>query len=276
MNWFSKLTSLGQKRPAQQLESEQTQRLAFDQIWQATQHAADLASSFSLALDAAGIRHQREPQHLSLANGLLIKLQAHESQQINPQKWRISVRIQVRHPSTFVNILGDYQHALGANEAAALVEAWQQWLTQDYPVLDDLTKTQPESCTLIDLSTQADSAVTQTSNLKRQVLLGPVAHLKSKETEIVEEHPFCPCCLFTASLQSLHELLQESTCYGIRFFVARDASGKISLDCRVNGEPFAAAQPLLEEYAASWPDRGLEFRKQFIVIRSWDGTATSS
>lgn len=276
MNWFAKLKSFTQKRPAADLEREQTQRLAFDQVWQATPHQADLADSLSHALKAATITHQNESDGLILANGLQIKLQAHESQQINPQKWRVSVRIQVRHPSAFVNILGDYQHALGANEAAALVEAWQQWLTQDYPVLDDLTKAQPVSCTLIDLSTQADSAVTQTSHLKRQVLLGPVAHLKSKETEIIEEHPFCPCCFFTASLQSLHELLQESTCYGIRFFVARDANGKISMDCRVNGEPFAAAQPLLEDYAASWPDRGLEFRKQFIVIRNWDGASQVS
>jgi hypothetical protein len=44
-------------------------------------------------------------------------------------------------------------------------------------------------------------------------------------------------------------------------------------DCRVNGHDFAPALPLLRAYAARWPQAGLEFRKQYVVIRTGSPSA---
>ncbi|QJQ05827.1 hypothetical protein EJG51_008195 [Undibacterium piscinae] len=45
----------------------------------------------------------------------------------------------------------------------------------------------------------------------------------------------------------------------MRLFVSRDSLGKLAVDCRVNGENFAAVQDILTAYASRWPERGLEF-----------------
>lgn len=36
----------------------------------------------------------------------------------------------------------------------------------------------------------------------------------------------------------------------------------------LDGEDFAPAVESLTAYASKWPERGLEFRKQYVVIRS--------
>jgi hypothetical protein len=37
-------------------------------------------------------------------------------------------------------------------------------------------------------------------------------------------------------------------------------------DCRVNGEDWLAGADALRAYVATWPDRGLETRKQYVLI----------
>ena len=56
--------------------------------------------------------------------------------------------------------------------------------------------------------------------------------------------------------------------YGIRFFAARDKNGAATADCRVNGEDWEDGKAGLREYVKTWPDRGVEFRKQYIIIQS--------
>ncbi|MCX7219465.1 MAG: DUF6348 family protein, partial [Burkholderiales bacterium] len=63
-------------------------------------------------------------------------------------------------------------------------------------------------------------------------------------------------------------LLQSQEFLGLRMFVSRDNQGKLAVDCRVNGEDFDGVQQSLTQYAGNWPQRGLEFRKQYLVMRS--------
>jgi hypothetical protein len=50
-------------------------------------------------------------------------------------------------------------------------------------------------------------------------------------------------------------------------FALRDKNGEAQADCRVNGENWNPAKEALIRYAATWPPRGFEFRKQFVAIR---------
>jgi hypothetical protein len=42
----------------------------------------------------------------------------------------------------------------------------------------------------------------------------------------------------------------------------------VQADCRVNGEDWSAGAEALRAYVTRWPDRGFEFRKQYVVIQS--------
>ena len=69
-------------------------------------------------------------------------------------------------------------------------------------------------------------------------------------------------------MEAFTDLLKGREFLGVRLYAARDAQGEISADCRVNGEDYPAALPYLHTYVQSWPQAGLEFRKQYVVIRN--------
>jgi hypothetical protein len=48
----------------------------------------------------------------------------------------------------------------------------------------------------------------------------------------------------------------------------RDEHGQASADCRVNGQEFEPGKQALRNYVKTWPPRGVEFRKQYVIIQS--------
>jgi hypothetical protein len=66
-------------------------------------------------------------------------------------------------------------------------------------------------------------------------------------------------------------LLETDDFYGIRFYAMRDADGNPQADCRVNGEDWEPGAAALREYVAKWPERGFEFRKQYVVLQTVAG-----
>ena len=48
----------------------------------------------------------------------------------------------------------------------------------------------------------------------------------------------------------------------------RNAEGSAEADCRVNGVDWPAGKAALLKYVATWPERGFEYRKQFVAIRT--------
>jgi len=56
--------------------------------------------------------------------------------------------------------------------------------------------------------------------------------------------------------------------YGDRLFAARDENGAATADCRINGQDFPAGAQALAAYVQSWPQRAIEFRKQYIAIQT--------
>ena len=217
-------------------------------------------------LKAEGIVFEWKLPRLLLANGMTLEAEPVEAIVLAEDRVRTCTKIHLHHPVYFPEGIAEYQHAMGTNEAMAMAEGFRAWTQTDLVALFDATSDTPKNCTVIEMS-----VVDGADGLARfrQVILGPVAHLATQAArEKKEEHPFCPCCLFTESTAAFHDLLQTDQFLGVRLFASRDNEGKLAADCRVNGEDFAPAIDLLTAYASKWPQRGLEFRKQYVVIRS--------
>ncbi|MFZ6770704.1 DUF6348 family protein [Undibacterium sp. Di26W] len=204
-----------------------------------------------------------------LADGLVLAAERVEAVALAEDKFRTCTRIHVSHAVYFPQGLSEYQHAMGASEVLAMSEGFRTWARMDLLALLDATREFPKDCTVIEMNVASETDVAAGKAVYRQVILGPVAHLASLPApKRKEEHPFCPCCLFTESMPAFHDLLQSDQFLGVRLFASRDNEGKLAADCRVNGEDFLAATEHLQHYAEKWPQRGLEFRKQYVVIRS--------
>ena len=185
--------------------------------------------------------------------------------------WQISSVIEARHPALFADGLFEYQHAAGDSQEEATLSGFENWVRVDLATLqaaigaDDAPELQM-------LTLRYGSEETGTP-LARAVVLGPLAHYRSEPANDAaacseDDHGSCPCCLFTQSVDAFNELLKTRQFLGIRLFASRDADGQCEADCRVNGHDFPAALSLLRAYAARWPQAGLEFRKQYVVVRT--------
>lgn len=233
-----------------------------------------LTEVLAAALSAAGITFERLSSHIQLAEELALAVQPVTTNVIGEGRVRTCTRIHAWHPQYFPQGISEYQHALGADEAAAIAEGFAQWVKMDLVVLLDATREVPRDCTVIEMNVANGAETTEAAELAgltrfRQVILGPVAHLATNPPPKKKEaHPFCPCCLFTESMDAFHDVLQTDQFLGVRLFASRDQLGVQAADCRVNGEDFPAALPALTAYVEKWPQRGLEFRKQYVVIRT--------
>lgn len=220
-------------------------------------------------LTAENIKATWQGSYLRLADGLVLAAERVEAVVLAEDRFRTCTRIHVSHADYFPQGLSEYQHAMGASEVLAMTEGFRTWARMDLLTLLDATRELPKDCTVIEMNVASETDVAAGKAVYRQVILGPVAHLATLPApKRKEEHPFCPCCLFTESMPAFHDLLQTKQFLGVRLFVSRDNEGKLAVDCRVNGEDFPAATEHLQHYAEKWPQRGLEFRKQYVVIRS--------
>ena len=217
-------------------------------------------------LKSEGIAFEWQLPRLVLADGIRLEAEAVESIVLAEDRLRTCTKIHMTHPHYFPKGIAEYQHAMGLDEATAMAEGFRAWAQTDLVALLDATREVPKDCTVIEMS-----VVEAADGIKRfrQIILGPISHLATLSAPKKKEvHPFCPCCLFTESTAAFHDLLQTDQFLGVRLFVSRDTEGRLAVDCRVNGEDFVPAIDLLTAYASKWPERGLEFRKQYVVIRS--------
>ncbi|QIL83064.1 hypothetical protein G7047_26325 [Diaphorobacter sp. HDW4A] len=173
--------------------------------------------------------------------------------------------VEASHPSLFPNPLFEYQHSNGSSQRDALSKGFASWASMDLVTLIDACQTTPQSCSALEIA-YGSSAGGEV--YRRQVLLGPMEHYQQHAPRWSEDHEFCPCCLFTNSMQAFSRLLQSHDILGVRLYASRDPDGQCEADCRVNGHDFAAAVPLLCAYANLWPEAGMEYRKQYVVIRN--------
>lgn len=186
----------------------------------------------------------------------------------------VATTMQCNHATLLPQGLFEYQYSVQEtfDEAAAL--GFNQWARTDLPVLLDATRDTAESCMQMRMDFPAEG---DRPAYARRVLFGPVAHYGRVPREAAtnedgddddSEHDFCPCCLFTNSIDTFKPLLHSEALYGLRLFASRDEDGDCQSDCRANGEEWPQGLAALRAYAATWPGTHMEYRKQYVIVQS--------
>jgi hypothetical protein len=186
--------------------------------------------------------------------------------------------IHVAHPAFGPGEVFEFQHSTGQTLEQALRAGVEQWARVDLPVFLDALAPKPAHCMLMQMGFPAkDDAPARA----RRAVLGPVAHFASQPPaapagDNSDEHPFCPCCFFTNTFDAFKPQLESDGFYAIRFYAARDPAGNPQADCRINGQDHPDGAAALRDYVTKWPQAGVEFRKQYVILQNdaWpaDGT----
>ncbi|MFN0136473.1 MAG: DUF6348 family protein [Phycisphaerae bacterium] len=174
--------------------------------------------------------------------------------------------VQCNHAALAPNGTFEYQHAAGKTVADSLAKGFEQWVAMDFVTLLGALQPKPKSCTTL---AWANSSLGR----MRRAVLGPVAHFRQQPLQKtgraeVDEHEFCPCCLLTKSYETFRELVEGDRLCCLRLFAAREVDGTPQADCRVNGEDWEPGMQALRNYVNSWPGRGYESRKQYVVVHT--------
>lgn len=193
---------------------------------------------------------------------------------------RTACTIQCNHPRLFPQGLFEYQHATGENFDASVKRGFDQWARTDLIALLDAARAEPEACMSMRMEFGGEDGAPKR---QRRIVFGPVAHFGRAqqaeaagecalgEGESEDEHDFCPCCLFTNSLDAFQPLLEADGVFALRLFASHDhQDGECQADCRVNGEDWPQGLDGLLAYADGWPTapgQTMEFRKQYVIVQ---------
>jgi hypothetical protein len=223
--------------------------------------------SLATVLKGRGIAFDRKKDGIQLDNGLIARPQFVELQPRDDGLVRTVTTIEMNHPVLCPTGTFEYQHSIGSTVEDSLQKGFAGWTQTDLPVFAEALRDKFESCMLMQSNPSRDSPILAEG---RQVILGPPSHAVVRAVaDAGEDHDFCPCCLFTNCIDAFHEQLAANTFHGVRLFATRDADGLPQADCRVNGVDWPAGAAALLKYVATWADRGFEFRKQFVAIRTF-------
>lgn len=224
----------------------------------------DVVDSLAEVLTARGVAFTRLEDGVRLdASGLVLLPRLVDG--VRPTERgtvRTTTTIEVHHPEWFTTAPFEYQHAAGADTAASLRSGFKQWAEGDLVALTDAARIRPTDCTFLTISDPNEPA-----SRDHRVVLGPVQFAGDHRED--DEHPaFCPCCLFTNTMDTFREHLASDDTAVLRLFVLRSDEGEVAADCRVNGLDFEAGAEALRAYGATWPGAGFELRKQLVVIQA--------
>ncbi len=270
MRWFSRAPP---RSPANPGRGPQV-HAAFSNAERSWEESADLLEILHRALRDAGIEAKARQHWLEVANGVTLEPQF-VSVDSQPSGVRTVTTIQVCHPRFPAPGFFEYQHAIEPAMSSAFSAGFRSWLEIDWPVIADALRGSSLECMM--MSTRRETQDGTDPARERRVLMGPVSHLVQRPAGPGEEaHPFCPCCLTTQSFEAFRPLFDASALQAIRLFAARTTAGEAEADCRVNGEEYGPGREALLRYVATWPDRGVEFRKQFVIMQTVDAADPES
>lgn len=230
--------------------------------------SADLLASLAEVLTAAGHQVRRRAEWLSLPSGLVLLPQVASFEPRDDGRVSTTSTIQVSHRELVPQGVFEYQHSQGPDLGSSFREGFRGFATFDLPVFLDALEADPKGSTVLFKSFPAAHA--PGTFLHRRMILGPTAYYAKSESPAGtdEEHPYCPCCLLTHTFSAFEEQLASPEFYAIRLFAMRDANGEALADCRINGNDWDPGKEALLQYIATWPERGVEFRKQYVCFQS--------
>ena len=227
---------------------------------------ADALESLCAVLAARETKFKRGETHLELENGLIARPQFVVLRPRDDQTVNTITTVEINHPVLCPQGTFEYQHAVGSTVADSLQKGFQSWADVDLPVFMDALGNKPPTYPALQLGGPNNP---EAAGKRREVIFGPIAHyVADKATSTEGGHDFCPCCLFTNTHEAFLDQVQNEEFHGIRLFASRDAKGVAQADCRINGLPWDPGAAALLKYIATWPNRGFELRKQFVVIRT--------
>jgi hypothetical protein len=229
----------------------------------------DLVLSMAEVLRSGSFAITTGKASVQLDSGLMLQPAIVSFKPLQPGGVQTVTTVEVSHAAGIPAGVFEFQHSTGDDTRQSVAKGFEAWMELDLPVFMDALRPKPEKCTFLELELPADGG---TPARKRRVVLGPVSHLVSRAAEgQPEEHPFCPCCLFTNCGTVMKPKIHDGRFYGVRLFAMRGQDGAPGADCRLNGEDWEPGKNALVEYVKSWPHRGLEFRKQFVIIQTQPG-----
>lgn len=216
-------------------------------------------------LRAKGIGAKERAAWLELPDGLVLLPRIVGVEQKTAGHWLTHTTVEAVHPRLFPQGVFEYQHSGGADVAQAIGDGLHQFAAIDLPVLQEAVSGEVRECSIIRM--ERDQPTLHLPQARR-VVLGPVAWQAVNPAPVEEAHSFCPCCFFTHTRAAMTAQLRVPDFCAIRVFAARYPDDGIVADCRVNGIDWEEGKQALLAYAATWPDRGFETRRQYLVIHT--------
>lgn len=265
MSWFRK-----QPRPPRPAAENPGRgpivRAAFKNSNRSWEESDDLVASLAATLQSLGHPASVRQDWVELESGFSLLPQIVNVEPMHEGGVNTVTTIQIAHPSLVPGGVFEFQHASGEDLHQSLVDGFKSFVELDLPVFLDAMGDTAKDCTYMMMTPGRETE--SAPGADRRLVFGPPLQMVQKAAPAAAAHDFCPCCLFTNSLPAFDELVKDPAFYAIRLFVSRDAEGKIEADCRVNGVDCPSGAEALVNYAKSWPDRGLEYRKQYVCIQT--------
>lgn len=263
LNWIKK-SRYRPSRPEGNPGLGSSASVAFSGVASRTE-ALDLLKLLSSTLTKYSIDHHIRDGWLILPDDIMLLPDFVSLEPRSDGGAKTTTTISVCHQTQIPNGLFEYQHSVSDTAANSITKGFDSWIQLDLKTLMEAVKDSEADC----MSIVLDFPGTIEANpFKRRVVLGPTMHYVTQADQSIEdEHPFCPCCLFTNSFSAFQTQLESEGFFGLRLFASRNVEGVIEADCRVNGIDWPAGVDELVKYVEKWPPRGLEFRKQFVVIQ---------
>lgn len=240
--------------------------IAFSNAERTWKEDVDLLSCLSGVLQTGGYSFSTGKSWIEMACGLILLPGIVSFKPLQKGGVQTLTTVEVSHPAGIPAGVFEFQHSTGDDTFQSVAKGFEGWMQMDLPVFLDALRAKAEKCTFMDFDIPAEG---NTPARKRRVVLGPASHYATAPADDQKEaHPFCPCCLFTQSMEVMKPKIFDGLFYGIRLFAMRDHDGTPGADCRVNGQDWEPGKSALIEYVKSWPNRGVEFRKQYVVIQT--------
>ena len=233
-----------------------TVSVSFSNAQRAWEETDDLAISLAGTLNALGHKATARGDWVELESGFCLVPQVVSVEPTDNAGVKTSTTIQTSHPVLIPNGIFEFQHSSGAGVSDSFAMGFKNWAELDLPVFLDALREEAATCMVAKL--EAD----------RRIVFGPTIQMAQEPEAVPGQDDFCPCCLLTKSLGDSNDIVKEDRFLGIRLFASRDEKGHVEADFRVNGVEFPEGTAGLARYAQTWPQRGFEYRKQYVCVQT--------